>query len=77
MAGSGSAFSDAGGSGVDELSSPTGLAIDEDGRYVIADTGNHRIQRCTISFCETVAGTSGVVGSGPTELYIPQGCGAG
>ena len=44
-----------------ELNHPQGLTIDEDGRYVIADTRNHRIQRCTafVSFCDTMAGTSG------------------
>ena len=38
---------------------------------MIADSGNHRIQRCTASICDTVAGTSGVEGSGPTELNWP------
>ena len=72
VAGSGSAFSPNDGSGANELSYPSGLAIDEDGRYVIADCGNHRIQRCTASFCDTVAGTSEVSGSGQAELYRPR-----
>ena len=72
VAGYGSALSELGGSGANELSFPSGLAIDEDGRYVIADCGNHRIQRCTASICETVAGTSGVAGSGPAELSLPN-----
>ena len=71
VAGYGSAGTRDGGSGADELSFPRGLAIDEDGRYVIADSGNHRIQRCTASICQTVAGTSGVAGSGPAELKAP------
>ena len=73
VAGYGSALSELGGSGPDELRLPRGLAIDEDGRYVIADSGNHRIQRCTASICETVAGTSGVFGLGPDGAVLSEG----
>ena len=57
-----------------ELNRPRGLAIDENGRCVIADWGNHRIQRCAAlaARCETMAGTSGVFASGPTELKYPN-----
>ena len=57
-----------------ELNLPRGFAIDENGKYVIADWGNHRIQRCAAlaARCETMAGTTGVSGSGPTELYNPH-----
>ena len=57
-----------------ELNLPRGLAIDENGRYVIADSENNRIQRCEAlaARCETMAGTTGVPGSGPTELKFPN-----
>ena len=63
-----------GTSEADELFYPRGLAIDEDGRYVIADTYNHRIQRCTafVSLCDTMAGTTAVSGSRATELSRPN-----
>ena len=56
-----------------ELNSPMGFAIDE-GKYVIADRYNHRIQRCAAlaAWCETMAGTTGFFGSGPTELNWPN-----
>jgi len=46
-----------------------------DGDYLIADTWNHRVQRCvagsSVTSCQTVAGT-GTFGSVPTEFNEPH-----
>merc|ERR1711988_917571 len=65
-----------GGSNPTQLLNPSGIAIDSSVAYVIADSGNHRIQRCPFaspgSACFTVAGTGGP-GSNPTQLLNPSG----
>eukprot|EP00931_Biecheleriopsis_adriatica_P096224 TRINITY_DN6987_c0_g2_i1.p1 TRINITY_DN6987_c0_g2~~TRINITY_DN6987_c0_g2_i1.p1 ORF type:complete len:936 (-),score=109.96 TRINITY_DN6987_c0_g2_i1:185-2836(-) len=62
------------GSGPTQLYTPCSVVVDASGNYIIADSGNHRIQKCPGhspgAACTTVAGTGGV-GSGPTHLYTP------
>jgi len=59
-----------------ELYSPSDVAISADGAYLIADTSNHRIQRCSStspgSDCATVVGAGAW---GTSELSYPRGVG--
>ena len=63
------------GSGPTELRNPNDIALTPDGDYVVADTGNHRIQHCPAASpgtaCETVAG--GSQGGGLPQLDGPRG----
>lgn len=61
------------GSGAAQLLFPRDVAIDNEGLYVIADSLNHRIQKCSgVTDCMTAVGGDGE-GSGPTELWTPRG----
>ena len=61
------------GADANALRYPNNVAIDSAGDYVVADSGNHRVQHCPASSprspCETVAGT-GSAGSSSTELSL-------
>ena len=62
------------GSGAQQLLGPGGATVDSDGNYLIADTDNHRVQRCSPVDpfpCSTVAGTGGQ-GSGLDQLDRPR-----
>ena len=62
------------GSGAQQLDGPREATVDGDGYYLIADTNNHRVQRCSPVEpfpCSTVAGTGGQ-GSGLNQLYEPH-----
>jgi DNA-binding beta-propeller fold protein YncE len=62
------------GSAASQLRKPHGVAVDASGDYIIADTDNHRIQKCPAggnpSECITLSGT-GVSGSGAKQLNSP------
>ena len=68
------------GSGLNQLSGPTGVAVDAAGDLFVADSLNNRVveyayNAATASFATSgkiVAGT-GTAGSGPTQLSDPQG----
>ncbi|CAE8631496.1 unnamed protein product [Polarella glacialis] len=63
------------GSGVASLRYPTGVIIASDGRLVIADSHNSRIQACVADGtgnCTTLAGGYGF-GDGPRQMSWPTG----
>lgn len=55
------------GSDNTHFNNPWGVAVDNSGRIYVADSDNHRVQRCTLSgstgTCSTFAGVTGVQGS--------------
>ena len=53
-----------------QLDSPRHATVDGNGKFVISDTNNNRIQLCTTASCTTVAGT-GSSSSGLQELNLP------
>jgi len=60
----------------DQLAFPSGVALDAEGRLLVADTNNHRIQRFSPGerVATTVAGSETCAsGSGPGELNMPTG----
>ena len=63
----------AAGSTSTTLYSPVGLTIDPMGNIYVADTSNHRIQLFLAgqSVGTTIAGTTGVFGTNPNQLYSP------
>jgi DNA-binding beta-propeller fold protein YncE len=58
------------GTGDDALRRPRGIALDAEGRLLVADTANHRIQRFDPATGAPL-GTWGVIGSGPVEFILP------
>jgi len=59
------------GSSLHDLKDPQGVTIDSEGRYIVADTGNHRILRCHgIDNCTDV-----VSGKAYNKDKKPLGCG--
>jgi len=61
------------GSGPQQLYQPRGVCVAPNGDFVVADTGNNRVQRCPASGsgdCITVAGSQGE-GDGPQQLSSP------
>ncbi len=56
-----------------ELNLPGGIAIDAQDRILIADTGNHRIQRCTEDPPNLVCETFGSLGSTVGQFDTPTG----
>jgi len=65
------------GTGATELNEPWQLVVDLEGNYIIADSKNHRIQKCPAGppaqACTTVAGSAGVSGSSLELLNFPAG----
>jgi hypothetical protein len=66
------------GSGKDQLNDPWGISLLPDGFYLIADSGNNRVQKCNPGTeakkgtCFTLAGGKGK-GSSDTQLDFPMG----
>jgi len=64
------------GTGKDQLNEPWGVAVTADGSYVVADSKNHRIQKCSPGTpgkpgtCFTLIGAKGK-GKGDDQFYRP------
>jgi DNA-binding beta-propeller fold protein YncE len=59
------------GSGPGQFIGPSGVAVDGDGNWLVADTANHRLQLLTPD--GTHLKTIGSRGSGPGQFNCPQG----
>ncbi|PRX59211.1 DNA-binding beta-propeller fold protein YncE [Cohnella sp. SGD-V74] len=63
------------GSGPGEFNDPSGVAVDGNGNIYVADSGNHRIQKLTLSTntWSEWGKIGGGLGSGPGEFFTPTG----
>jgi len=67
----GNTFQGGRGTGTGQFDSPTGIAVDESGNVLVADTNNGRIEK--FSAKGTFLGILGTKGTGPGQLRSPNG----